>query len=298
MPADSPSPARRAPRPLRRLLSAIAAAAVAGTALAAGAPAAHAASPGPYVALGDSYTAGTGIPVETDANCGRSDRNYPTLTAAALAPASFTDASCSGATTAHMTTSQGTAPPQFDALTPDTRLVTVGIGGNDIDFVGIIGRCVILGKVNPFGAPCKASYTWSGTDQLAQRIDGVAPRIDAVLQGIRDRAPDARILLVGYPVILPDDGTNCHSIVPIAKGDAPWLRDTEKRLNAMLAARAAAHGAVFVDTYTGSVGHDLCKPRGTRWVEPMNDIDSAGFHPNAAGHEAMARAVTAAAAQP
>ncbi|MEU4572661.1 SGNH/GDSL hydrolase family protein [Nonomuraea sp. NPDC023979] len=260
------------------------------------APPAHAAT-GHYVALGDSYTAGPGIPNQTDANCGRSDRNYPTLTAAGLPAAAFTDASCAGATTAHMTASQGTAPPQLDALRPDTGLVTLGIGGNDIDVSGIIARCVILGKLNPWGSPCKTSYTVAGIDPIGGRIAATGDKVDAVLQEIKRRSPAADVLVVGYPVIMPDDGSNCYSTVPIAKGDAPWLRDVEKRLNAMLAVRAAANGATYVDTYAGSVGHDLCKPLGVRWMEPMEGVDSVGLHPNAAGHEAMAAAVQATAAQ-
>ncbi|MEU4703002.1 SGNH/GDSL hydrolase family protein [Nonomuraea dietziae] len=244
-----------------------------------------------YVALGDSYTAGPGIPDETDANCGRSDRNYPTLTAAAIAVPALGDVSCAGATTAHMTSSQGTAPPQLDALRPTTDLVTLGIGGNDINVSGIIARCVLLGKLNPSGSPCKASYTIAGIDQLDQRLKTTAAKVDTVLQDIRRRSPDARVLVVGYPVIMPDDGSNCYATVPIARGDAPWLRDVEKRLNTMLAGRAAANGAGFVDTYTGSIGHDPCKPIGVRWMEPMEGVDSAGLHPNAAGHQAMATSV-------
>lgn len=269
-----------------------------------GAPSASAAAPGAgggpgavshYVALGDSYTSGPGIPDQTDENCARSDHNYPTLTAAALTPDTFTDVSCGGATTAEMTGPQGTAAPQFDALTEDTDLVTVGIGGNDIGFGGIVTRCVVLGALVPNGAPCKTSYSLGGSDELAARIQETAGKIDKVLDGIHDRSPDARILLVGYPALLPDDGSNCPSTVSLATGDAPWLRDTEKRLNSMLADRAEAAGAAYVDTYGGSVGHDVCKPVGTRWVEPLQPVDGAGFHPNTAGHLAMSEAVLSAA---
>ncbi|MFV2121449.1 SGNH/GDSL hydrolase family protein [Streptomyces sp. Act-28] len=249
-----------------------------------------------YVALGDSFASAAGVPDQVDLACMRSSRNYPALVSASLAPAAHEDVTCGGATTAHMTSSQNpSAPPQFDALSADTDLVTLTIGGNDIGFAGIIVRCVSLGLVNPFGSPCKNSYTWTGTDQLAAAVNATAPRIAATIDGIRRRAPHARILVTGYPAILPDDGTNCPSVVSIAKGDAPWLRDTHKRLNAMIAAKAAERGAVYVDTYTGSVGHDVCKPSGTRWMEPLVTTAAAPFHPNAAGERAMADAVLAAA---
>ncbi|MEU0742051.1 SGNH/GDSL hydrolase family protein [Streptomyces sp. NPDC006134] len=278
------------------LVLTVTAAALAATAGAGPALAADGRAVGRYVALGDSYASAAGVPDQTDSACARSNRNYPSLVTAALGPAAHRDVTCGGATTVHMTTAQNaSAPPQFDALTADTGLVTVTIGGNDIGFAGIIVRCVTLGLFNPSGSPCKNSYTRNGTDQLAATIAATAPRIAATLDGIRQRAPQAKVLITGYPAILPDDGTNCPSVVSIAKGDAPWLRDTHKRLNAMIAGQAAAHGAVYVDTYAKSVGHDVCKPAGTRWMEPLGSNAAAAFHPNAAGERAMADAVLAAA---
>ncbi|MDT9684635.1 SGNH/GDSL hydrolase family protein [Streptomyces sp. TRM76323] len=251
---------------------------------------------GRYVALGDSFASAAGVPDQVDSACARSSRNYPALVNASLAPAAHKDVTCGGATTVHMTSSQNaSAPPQFDALNADTDVVTLTIGGNDIGFADIIVRCVSLGLFNPSGSPCKNSYTWTGTDRLAATINATAPKIAATIDGIRQRAPHARILVTGYPAILPDDGTNCPSVVSIAKGDAPWLRDTHKRLNAMIAAQSAARGAVYVDTYTKSIGHDVCKPQGTRWMEPLITNAAAPFHPNAAGERAMADAVLAAA---
>lgn len=249
-----------------------------------------------YVALGDSYASGAGVPDQVDSACTRSNRNYPTLVNAALAPAGHQDVTCGGATTVHMTSAQSaSAPPQFNALSPDTDLVTLTIGGNDIGFANIILRCVSLGAFNPAGSPCKTSYTWTGTDRLAATINATAPKIAATIDGIRQRAPQARILVTGYPAIIPDDGSNCPSVVSIAKGDAPWLRDTHKRLNTMIATQATAHGAQYVDTYTKSIGHDICKPAGTRWMEPLVTSAAAPFHPNAAGERAMADGVLAAA---
>ena len=95
-------------------------------------PAPAGAAPVRYVALGDSYTAGPGIPHQTaeSGGCRRSDHNYPHLVAAALGVARLIDVSCGSATTAHMTSPQAlpgglTNGPQFDALTPDVDLVTL-----------------------------------------------------------------------------------------------------------------------------------------------------------------------------
>ncbi|MEU9061381.1 SGNH/GDSL hydrolase family protein [Streptomyces sp. NPDC048430] len=246
-----------------------------------------------YVALGDSFSSGPGVPDQTDATCGRSSRNYPSLIAAELGAASFTDATCAGADTSHMTNPQATAGPQLDALRPDTTLVTLGIGGNDLDLVGILTRCVILGQLAPYGAPCKSSYTLLGTDEIGSRIATTAPKVAAVLAEIHGRSPNARVLVVGYPAIFPDDGTACRPTVSLATGDFPWVRDKEKQLNSMLAQQAGAQRDVYVDAYAPSVGHDACKPAGVRWIEPEDTAEAAGFHPNAAGHRSTADAALA-----
>ncbi|MFD7919371.1 SGNH/GDSL hydrolase family protein [Streptomyces sp. NPDC059740] len=286
----------RSPR-VRSLLAAAAVTASLGVAAGAGAaPASAQSAVAHYVALGDSYASGAGVPTQVDTDCTRSDHNYPSVVSASLAPAVRTDVTCGGAVTDDMTSAQSaSAPPQFDALTSDTDLVTVTIGGNDIGFADILVRCISLGVLSPGGSPCKTSYTWTGTDQLARTINSTAPKIAAVLDGVHQRAPHAKVLVVGYPDILPDDGSNCSSTVSIAKGDAPWLRDTEKRLNSMIAAQAASHGATYVDTYRPSVGHDVCKAAGTRWVEPLLTTAAAPFHPNAAGEQSMGQAAVAAA---
>lgn len=246
-----------------------------------------------YVALGDSYSAGTGIPQQTDTVCGRSDRNYPSLVASAVGAAEFTDVTCAGADTRHMAGSQEAVPPQLDALRPDTTLVTLGVGGNDLDLAGVITRCVLVSYLSPNGSPCKHSFTLFGTDEIGSRINATAPKIDAVLDEIHARSPQARILLVGYPSLLPDDGTACRATIPLAVGDFPWVRDKEKYLNTVLAQRAGVRGVDYVDTYGPSVGHDACKAAGDRWIEPADSAEGAGFHPNATGHRSMADAVLA-----
>jgi len=251
-----------------------------------------------YVALGDSYTSGPGIPNQTAEApaCGRSDHNYPHLVANALGVARFTDVSCGSATTAHMTDPQPLAggvshPPQLDALDPDVDLVTLGISGNDIGFGEIITSCVVHSVVLPITAPCRAHYTRDG-DELGRRIEATAPKVAAVLAAIRQRAPQARILVVGYPVILPATGPGCWPLMPIAVGDVAWLRTVEGRLNAMLAERAAAAGATFVDTYASSVGHDVCRLPGQKWVEGLIVTSPASpVHPNALGMANTARQV-------
>ncbi|MFF3000772.1 SGNH/GDSL hydrolase family protein [Streptomyces sp. NPDC057950] len=247
-----------------------------------------------YVALGDSYTSGPLIPRQVDANCARSDQNYPSLVSAARKTGAFTDVSCSGATTENMWKAQGTNGPQLNALGRSTDLVTVQIGGNDVGFSSIIGTCVALSSKDLSGAPCRQYYNASGVDQLTLSILQTAPKLARVLRAVHDRAPHARVLVVGYPDLLPDDGSGCYPSVPFAAGDFPYLRDVSKRLNLVMRAVALFNRADYVDTYKPTIGHDMCKAPADRWIEPLKPASPAGpAHPNAKGEAAMARAVLA-----
>jgi hypothetical protein len=242
---------------------------------------------GAYVALGDSFTAGPLIPDQTGspAGCLRSDRNYPRVARPGLTDiATFRDASCSGATTDDLFNPQsvtfGTNPPQLDALSSDTRVVTLGIGGNDIGFSDIVVNCA---RLNPFD-PCRDDYVSGGSDAISARIAAAAADVDASLAAIAARAPSAKTFVVGYPVILPASGSGCWPVVPITPTDVPYLRAKTIELNGMLAARAAANGATYVDTYSSSVGHDVCKSASVKWVEGLIPVNPAApVHPNANG---------------
>ncbi|HEX3591231.1 MAG TPA: SGNH/GDSL hydrolase family protein [Pseudonocardiaceae bacterium] len=253
-----------------------------------------------YVALGDSYASGPLIPNQSlhPVGCGRSDHDYAGDLARSMGIPSLVDVSCGGADTTDMTSPQsvplgGTNQPQFDALTAATDLVTVTIGGNDIGFTSIVETCAEQSITNPFGAPCRKHYTAGGTDQLAAAVDATAPKVAAVLAGIRQRAPHARVVVVGYLRILPPT-TGCWPVMPIAAGDVPYLDGVEHELNAMLGARAAAAGDVFVNP-GNTTGHDVCQPESRKWVEGVVPTNLAfPVHPNAAGMAEVASLLRAA----
>jgi lysophospholipase L1-like esterase len=249
-----------------------------------------AAPPMVYVAMGDSYAAGSLVlPAKELLTCARSAVNYPSLIAKDLQPATFRDVTCGGATTTHFANPQpgiitGTAAPQYDALSEDTTVVSVGIGGNDIGLVGLAFSCVNL-LPQGVGTSCKATNTAGGVDKLAQKIDAFAPIYGTVIAQIRQRAPHAKILMVGYPTGIRKGG--CWPVVPVWSQDADYLQAALTRLNKRMAEQAEAHGATYVDLATPSVGHDMCKPAGTRWIEGLiPSVTTNGLvplHPNAAG---------------
>jgi lysophospholipase L1-like esterase len=261
----------------------------------AAAPPARADAGGRYVALGDSYTSAPLVPPlapGSPAQCGRSASNYPHVLAAALG-LQLTDVSCGGARVSNFGTAQwDDQPPQYNALTADTALVTIGIGGNDNDlFASVIAGCgatvplLLTGSLSP----CKDHFG----DRFATTIASDEVNLRAALREVKHRAPRARVVLVGYPNILPTDTLGRAGCliagVPFTPGDISYVDGIERALNAMLARAAKAEGVLFVDTYTPSIGHDMCRLPGTRWIEPLIPLSPAAqFHPNAAGEAATA----------
>ena len=107
--------------------------------------------------------------------------------------------------------------PQLTAVTANTTLVTVGIGGNDENvFTTLVGRCTSLRAQDPTGSPCRASMTSTGQDKLLAALDRTQRNITAAVAAVKAKAPQAKILLVGYPHIIAATST-CH---PAAAG--PW----------------------------------------------------------------------------
>ncbi|WP_158675610.1 SGNH/GDSL hydrolase family protein [Nocardia stercoris] len=237
-----------------------------------------------YVALGDSYTAGFGVqPPAAGApgDCSQSAVNYPHLVAQAKG-LTLTDVSCSGATVQNMTTAQYLdQPPQFNALSSGTSVVTLGIGGNDHNvFVDAITACYSADAAAApidLGSPCKDMYGSTFSDAITSD----APNIAAAIKQIHKLSPKAKVFVIGYLDVVPQSG-HCYPQVPLTTGDTAYVNGIEKDLNSMLQAQAQANGATFVDAFGPSIGHDACQASGVRWVDPGTGTTSP-IHPNAAG---------------
>jgi lysophospholipase L1-like esterase len=266
-----------------------------------------AAAPEPvdYVALGDSFSAGPLVPeARSDPpGCFRSTNNYPAFLAGYLAVRSYRDVTCSGARTRDLRRPQlmpfgQTTPPQLDALSTGTDLVTIGIGGNDFGLFGsIIGTCGALRASDPLGAPCRRSFTRRVDDRPvdtkvrdARRVED---RVTRALRAVARRAPEAEVYVVGYPRLLPERGT-CAA-VGFAARDYPWGLRVERLLNDSLRLAANRSGATFIDLLPASRGHDACAGSAA-WLNGSQTLFglAAGFHPFQAGMRGMAQAVHAA----
>jgi len=250
---------------------------------------------GRYVALGDSYAAGPLIPTtDLAAGCARSDHNYGHLLADALDVHDFVDVTCSGATTRDLTHVQRTfgdarIPPQMRAVTPETSLVTLTIGGNDLDlFSTLVRTCTQLRSSDPQGSPCARRLATQGPD-LDGAVATISRHVTGVLRTIRRKAPDAKVLLVGYLRLVPDRGS-CVGL-PLAAGDYAEGRRISQGLDRALRQAARRTGTTFVDMYSASAGHDICAR--TPWVNGNVTVreKALAYHPFASGMRADAREV-------
>jgi lysophospholipase L1-like esterase len=257
-----------------------------------------AASPAPaapyakYVAMGDSYSAGPLIPTtDLAGGCARSDHNYPSLLARRLHVRTFVDVSCSGASTHDLTHAQhpfqgSTIPPQLKALTPDTDLVTIGIGGNDLDlFSTLVGTCTGLRAQDPTGSPCTDSLKATGPDLDTMTVT-IASRVADALRAIQRKAPKAAVVLVGYLRLVPDHGT-CPGL-PLATGDYPEGRRIASTVDQALSRAAAETSTTYVDAYALSKNHDICSAH--PWVNGRRTRQGVAlaYHPLESGMRAVA----------
>lgn len=242
-----------------------------------------------YVNLGDSYSAGSGVlPLAKGSNplCLQSERNFAHNLAVAN-DLDLTDVSCGAAQTKHFADAQypGVAP-QLDALSADTDLVTMTIGGNDNStFISAILACgasglLTLGK----GNPCEKTFGDRFTETIRNSTYG---NLVGALKAVQEKAPNARIAISGYPWITPKTG-GCFPLMPVAEGDVPYLRDLQSTLNDAVERAAQETGVTYVDQSAASEGHDACQSGDQRWVEPvLGTTQFVPVHPNARGERGM-----------
>ena len=246
-----------------------------------------------YVAIGDSYTSAPLVP-DTDPQdgCLRSTGNYPSLVAAELEGTVLTDVSCAGADSLSLVGVQrtfdgGAQPAQLQAVTEDTSLVTISIGGNDFGlFSTLVGGCAQVAQTDPDGSPCTDLATEDASEVLAK----IEQRVASAVAGVQGRAPDARVLVVGYPQIVPQGDRSCPEL-PIAAGDLPFARTVNEGLADALEEAAATAGVEYVDVYSLTEGHDICAD--DPWIAGRETVDgqALAFHPFAAEQQAVAEEI-------
>jgi lysophospholipase L1-like esterase len=241
-----------------------------------------------YVAIGDSFTAGgdMGVKQVASGTCLRSTVNYPSLVAKELGYR-LADVSCVGATTQHVLAGSRAVPTaQVAAVDAHTDVVTVSVGGNDLRvFAEMLFTCFRVSRPSDSGTPCRTN----AGSAVTQKLPEVRRRLGSVLDKVRDRAPDAHVLVITYLRLMPPEDT-CES-TPFAPRDVSWFAGVEKSIATHMAAAAEERKIEVVDAYALSRGHDVCSD--TAWVNGARPKSHDGmlYHPNAAGERAVAEAV-------
>ncbi|MET8172892.1 SGNH/GDSL hydrolase family protein [Streptomyces clavifer] len=218
-----------------------------------------------YVALGDSYSSGVGAGSYTaeSGDCKRSTNAYPHLWANTNAPSSFKFVACSGATTTSVSSGQ------LGALSSSTTLVSVTAGGNDVGFADVMQTCVLQSE-----ATC-VSRVNTAVSQVQNTLPG---KLDSLYGGITSRAPQARVVVLGYPRFYKLSG-NC--IAGLTETERGAINNASNILNEVLAKRAANAGFTFSSVVDEFTGHELCS--GDAWIHSVTVPITNSYHPKAVG---------------
>ena len=266
-----------------------------------------------YVALGDSYSSGEGTGVGTGAaydpgtavannKCHRSSLySWPALVARSRNLSSFSFHACSGAIVQDFSSGpnheySGEVHAQDVWVNKNVSLVTLTVGGDDADFEPIMS-CFSY----PHASSCEAD--WQATlnaDLTALSSASGAKSLLALYLKIKQLAPGARVVVVGYPRLFPAVPTenSCPTGAPVTKFstyDQRWLNTGATRLDSVIKAAALKANVTFVDVYNSLNGHELCQSAAPVWLTRATPSDSQeSFHPNSLGNAAIARVVKAA----
>ncbi|MER0246914.1 SGNH/GDSL hydrolase family protein [Streptomyces sp. HSW2009] len=257
---------------LTRILSAASAAVLTATLALAGGQSAQAADGSAralagrdYVALGDSYSSGVGSGDydSGSGDCKRSNRAYPKLWAAKNAPASFHFTACSGAVTGDV------LAKQLGPVNSGTDLVSITIGGNDAGFVDVMTTCILQSEAN-----C-VNRVNTARSYVEKTLPG---KLNQVYTAIKNKAPKARVVVLGYPRFYKLNGT---CVVGLTEKERGAINGAADLLNGITAKRAADHGFAYADIAGRFSGHEICS--GDAWLHSVTLPVGDSYHPTAAG---------------
>ncbi|MBR8740688.1 SGNH/GDSL hydrolase family protein [Nocardiopsis sp. MG754419] len=261
---------------------------------------------GNYVSLGDSYSSGDGAgdydpETAEPGECWRSENAYPKLIEQEF---DFEGAlafyACSSHRGAQMLDQIGTPESQLERVTENTSLVTVGIGGNDLGFIPVLRTCIVRMPL------LERSACTDQEDEVTEKMDEFEDTLTEVLTEIRDRAPDARVLVLGYPRLFPEEPPGMY--YTLSTGDQLWLNTVAQRFNERIRDTAfSVDGEVYGSRQVGSVeyvnvfsalsGHEVSEENA--WLNGIVlgelgeglRVDRASFHPTAEGQRSIAERV-------
>jgi hypothetical protein len=289
-------------------------------------PAAAMGIQGSYVALGDSYSAGEGLPPFAPGTaatlCDRSVQfAYPDLFLKLLhkqdPQASVKFTACSGAVVSDILNPVNRGgklvPPEVGGqLAQPVGLVTLTIGGNNAIFSKVVLTCLMSGNCleEPFPPPgvqeATAIYIPQGkllTQWGPATIEQIGKQDAALFATLRADYPQARIIVIGYPYLFPSvSAPDFPYFPPMCAGilnrldahERAGIRTLQDEFNNRTYEEAVASGIEFVSPVAIWDGHEPCGASGqyTNSVKPYlnfpNPVNGGSFHPNAAGQQTLA----------
>lgn len=250
-----------------------------------------------YVALGDSAAAAPFVPgYDTRApGCLRSTENYPAAFARTSHIANYVDVTCTSAQSVDVVsrsqrTASGPQAPQISAVGPHTKLITITIGGNDVQLVTLALSCVAVRPPNSGTPPCRSRFVTNGVDTVSRAIQHNRGQWTSLIRSLKAKAPLARIVVVSYGTYIRPGG--CLASQPLYPVDADYLQAKVNELDDTQAQVAAAEKVDFFDTRPITRGHDACAPPAQRYLEGIVPSHIAlPLHPNGPGSSAIGTAL-------
>lgn len=219
-----------------------------------------------YAALGDSYSAGVGAGNydSSSGSCKRSYNSYAALWKSAHAPSSFSFVACSGARTGDVLNSQ------LSTLDSSTTLISLTIGGNDAGFASTMQTCVLSGTSACLSAVATAEAYANNT---------LPGQLDHVYAAIHAKAPNAHVVVLGYPHLYQVPGTCWFGISDTSRTAINGAADT---LDSVIAKRVANAGFTYADVRSIFAGHEICGDS-DEWLHSTTLPVDESYHPNASG---------------
>lgn len=260
------------------------------------------------VVLGDSFTANYPKFFSATKECLHAPTSWPTRLSEKMGLAGtpdFVDVSCSGSTIA---TGDGwwlvhevAEAVKQQAFGPQTEIIAIQTGMNEV--WNVAGKMSMISSLRPCvfnlvdGCGVEAVEQGRFTDYRNLSGEVFADSIREVVTYMRYYAPNARILLVGYPELFPAGQEHvCVNVLGAGQIVQPRGRAVTEYLDRLDAAQqdaAALLGLEFVGLRPATAGHGLCS--GDPWLngffDPAADIAGIPFHPSAHGDAVAAEVV-------
>jgi len=274
-------------------------------------------SGGAFISGTDEWEEVTGGGMVPSNLCHRSEHAYPVLLHSwipADTPVTLDFWACSGAVTWQMGLSgiKHDGPPWNDPVKPsqyfrstdkahmsyldrlgkETWIVTIGIGGNDADFTGVLLRCSTQHGWWPGACAPDPDFQKKVYDD----IDGLRDDLEELYLEIGTEAMNATTFVVGYPRLFATDAEvnacwdnyesttgrdraqqvtsysapmevflayqKCHYLVDpcsgINRAEQRFINSSGARLNRQIRLAALEQGAVYIDIEDVGLGREIC----------------------------------------